>query len=64
MIHLTHEWDFNTASMFLQSLAKSAAWRASRNLSPLGFLVSVHNGGCASVEVRIRLPGIQSAPDT
>ena len=56
MIHLTHEWDFDTASMFLQSMAKSAAWRASRNLTPMGFLVSIHNGSRANVEVRIRLP--------
>ena len=55
MTHLTHEWDFDTASRFLQSMAKSATWRASRNLSHLGFRVSVHNGPCASVEVRIRL---------
>ena len=56
MIRFIHEWDFDTASKFLQSMAKSAAWRASRNLSPLGFRVSVHNGECANVEVRIRLP--------
>ena len=56
MIHLTHEWDFDTASMFLQSLAKSAAWRASRNLSYLGLNMSAYNGGLDTVEVRIYLP--------
>ena len=56
MIHLTHEWDFDTASMFLQSLVKSAAWRASRNLSYLGLNMSAYNGGLDTVEVRIYFP--------
>ena len=53
MIHLTHEWDFDTASRFLQSLAKSAAWRASRNLSYLGLNMSAYNGGLDTVRVEI-----------
>ena len=53
MIRFTHEWDFDTASRFLQSLAKSAAWRASRNLSYLGLNMSAYNGGLDTVEVRI-----------
>ena len=53
MINLTHEWDFDTASRFLQSLAKSAAWRAAHNLSYLGLNMSAYNGGLDTVRVEI-----------
>ena len=55
MTILVHEWDFETASRFLQSLAKQAAWRAHRNLKAAGIEMRVFNGPWGTVEVQLRL---------
>ena len=53
---IIHQWDFETASRFLQSLAKQGAWRALRNLKMAGIDMRARNGAGDAVQVEIRLP--------
>ena len=53
---IIHQWDFETASRFLQSCAMQGAWRASHNLKLARIDISVHNGGRDAVEIWVRLP--------
>ena len=56
---IIHQWDFETASRFLQSLAKQAAWRAHRNLKATGIEMRVFNGPWGRVEVKVGLFSVE-----
>ena len=54
---ITNVWNFETASQFVQSLAKQAAWRAFHSLSVLNVHMSCQNGSEGYVAVSVTLPG-------
>ena len=53
---ITHEWDYDIARRFMQSLAMQGTWRAYRQMPRLGVDCTVNNGRNGMVEVWVLLP--------
>ena len=60
-ITVTNVWNFETASLFVQSLAKQAAWRAFHSLSHLNLHMDCQNGSDGYVSVSVSLPSKRNA---
>ena len=58
---VTHVWNFETASQFVQSLAKQSAWRAFHDLPPLNAHMKIWNGSDGYVSVNVSWPQTYNA---